>query len=149
MPIISRRIAVISSSEVVGRKSSAVEAAMDGIELAAGGVAGQGGAGGPEHGDDQVRVLEHLQRLEVQPAVAAAGQPVDGGVVVVGVEVQLGHRGPGVAVLDVGRADVEQLRQQGHAPFVGVIEVDPDQSVLGAHARPRWLPGGPRRRRSS
>jgi hypothetical protein len=28
---------------------------MDGVELAAGGVAGQRGAGGPEHGDDQVR----------------------------------------------------------------------------------------------
>jgi hypothetical protein len=86
---------------------SAVEAVMDGVELAAGGVAGQGGAGGPEHGDDQVRVLEHLQRLEVQSAVAAAGQPVNGGVVVVGVEVQLGYRGPGVAVLDVDRAGVE------------------------------------------
>jgi hypothetical protein len=52
--------------------------------------------------------------------------------VVVGVEMRLGHRGPGVAVLEVGRADVEQLRQRGHARFVGVIEVDPDESILGS-----------------
>src|SRR5689334_4633568 len=49
-------------------------------------------------------------------------------VVVIGVKVQLRHRGPGVAVHDVGGAHVEQLRKHGHAALIGSVEVDPYQA---------------------
>jgi hypothetical protein len=55
--------------------------------LTASRIARQRRTGRAEHGHNHMRVLEHLQRREVQAAVAPAQQPVDRGVVVVGVEV--------------------------------------------------------------
>ena len=49
--------------------------------------------------------------------------------VVVGIEVQLRHRGPDVTVLQIGGPDVEQLRQQRHALLVVMVEVDAAKPV--------------------
>ena len=58
---------------------------------------------------------------------------------VVGVEMQLRHRGPDVAVRDVGGPHVEQVRQHGHAALLGVVEVDPHEAFGGRDHLPRVI----------
>jgi|GEM_PF-1640822 len=80
---------------------------------------------GPQHARSQKR----LQRLEMQQAVGPAGEPVDRAVMVVGVDVQLRHRGAVVHIAEVVPTRIDHLDEQGHAVLVGMVQMHPDDAV--------------------
>ena len=98
---ITRRTAAINSNALVWNNLSVFQLAPHDVEIPFHGGSRQRGRRRPEDGPEHVRREEHLQGLQVQEAIVAADEAVDGTEMVILVGVQLGHRN---AAADVPRS---------------------------------------------